>query len=404
MTGICTSIIPIQSKDHSISRTGPGLEPQMRALVRAKEALMERTVSQSSLIPHVFLVALAGFLLLTKPVFGSESCDTLESCQIPEARQFDFWVGEWSVNNRFLQADGSYKDTSRSRAIITPILGGCAIMEQWIGIDGNTVNGFSVRAFDPVAKEWKLVLNWPGGGPQSFGILTGKFRHGRGEFFSRGTNAQGKETITMYSFSDGLPNSVRWDSGHSTDGGQTYRTNWIMEFSRTRDASLVTEDEIFTSKKGKNRYRKASDRKLDVLLGDWEGRGEVVSEKGSGRTTGETRRTKIIFGSMVVSVLNTTGPDGIDYRRFIVFSNVPGKKRWEAWLLDGETHQFLNGVGTMSDEEIVFDWKDGKGTLVSRMTWSDLEDTSYSFIEERTKNAGKGWSLRRKSEWTRIDE
>lgn len=188
-------------------------------------------------------------------------------------RQFDFWVGEWNVNNRFLQQDGSWKDGGRARARITPVLDGAAILEEWSGHLGEKEQlGFSLRAYDAKSETWKLLLNWPSSGRASFGELQGSFRHGRGEFFFDSQAQDGTQVLNRYSFSDGLPNSVRWDSATSRDGGQAWRTDWIMEFSRTRAQAETTAARLFETPFEEGQASPFSEaRLLDFLIGDWEG-------------------------------------------------------------------------------------------------------------------------------------
>jgi hypothetical protein len=53
------------------------------------------------------------------------------TCDAPEHRQFDFWLGEWSVVG---QKVGKVVGQSR----ITSSVAGCVIVEQWTGTGGNT--------------------------------------------------------------------------------------------------------------------------------------------------------------------------------------------------------------------------------------------------------------------------
>ena len=46
-------------------------------------------------------------------------------------REFDFWMGEWDVNLRIRQDDGSWLDAKRAKAHIFRVLDGKAILELW---------------------------------------------------------------------------------------------------------------------------------------------------------------------------------------------------------------------------------------------------------------------------------
>ena len=147
-----------------------------------------------------------------------------------ESRQFDFWVGEWDVNLRVRQDDISWKDSQDAVARIYPILKGKALLELW---DEQRIKGFSVRYFDTERQRWVLWLNWPGMNRSGSSKLVGEFRHGRGEFYSAKARPDGVQAVSRYTFSDITPTSLRWDDAYSADGGKTWSSSWIMEFSRT---------------------------------------------------------------------------------------------------------------------------------------------------------------------------
>lgn len=160
--------------------------------------------------------------------------DSPASSDLPaESREFDFWVGQWDVNLRVRQDDLGWEDERRATAMIYPILRGKAVLELW---DEPSIKGFSLRYFDVDRDRWVLWLNWPGPNRSGSSSLEGRFRHGRGEFFSVNERSDGTEVISRYSFSDITPSSLRWDDAFSTDGGATWSNSWIMEFSRTGEA------------------------------------------------------------------------------------------------------------------------------------------------------------------------
>jgi len=68
------------------------------------------------------------------------------SCDGPEYRQFDFWLGDWNV----YQATGD-KLVAHSR--IEKLYGGCAVRENWMPI-GRTGGG-SLNIYLPSKKSWR---------------------------------------------------------------------------------------------------------------------------------------------------------------------------------------------------------------------------------------------------------
>lgn len=67
-----------------------------------------------------------------------------EPCTAAEHRQFDFWLGEWSVTN---VATGS----SSARNRITAIQGGCAILEEY---ESGAYSGTSLNYYDAGDGRW----------------------------------------------------------------------------------------------------------------------------------------------------------------------------------------------------------------------------------------------------------
>jgi len=292
------------------------------------------------------------------------------------SRQFDFWIGEWSVQNRHLQPDGSWKNGTRTRARITPVCGGAAILEEWAGPLGQSfMNGFSLRAWNPDAASWSLVLFWTPTGNGAFGQLSGEFRHGRGEFF---TPSNGK-SLTRYTFSDALPESVRWDSAASSDGGQTWRTDWIMEFSRTAPAATTTQDQLFEIPWNAGQVSpQPAARALDWMLGDWEG--VQVDEKGRER---EARLKCALLNKdcMVLDLLQTREVGAEDWTESLnVRAFEATSAAWTSWRVSTDDTRLRRSTGV--NEDGVLHFKETGPEGVSRVEYLLLSDEEHLVIEE----------------------
>jgi hypothetical protein len=172
----------------------------------------------------------AACILLAASTLGAQAPAIVDPELAAASRQFDFWLGRWSVNLRIHQQDLSWKDAVHAEARIHSVLRGKAFLELW-GSDG--IKGMSLRYFDPALERWVMWLDWPGRNRSGSFRLEGGFRHGRAEFEARRLDSDGTETRTRYTFSDITDRSVRWDDAFSRDGGDTWSHNWIMEFTRT---------------------------------------------------------------------------------------------------------------------------------------------------------------------------
>lgn len=231
------------------------------------------------------------------------------------ARRFDFWIGRWSVNLRMLQDDLSFEDTVAAEAHIYPILDGKAILELW---DSRPIVGYSLRYFDPERGEWVLWLDWPGESRSSVASLAGRFRHGRGDFYATSTSPEGEEVVTRYSFNDVTPFSLRWDDLRSSDGGRTWRKNWIMEFTRTSVEPRwpIPRDDVPTFDGG-GRCSAESFRPYEVVAGSWRAEGARLEAY------------RILDGCAVVALLEAG-----DREEFLFLTYLTREQAWETDVLD----------------------------------------------------------------------
>jgi hypothetical protein len=93
-------------------------------------------------------------LLLTTLGGGSVLGDTLSAphqrvaadCAAPAYRQFDFWIGDWDV------FDIDQPTVKVARVSVEPILDGCVLLEDYVGIDGHEGQSFSI--FDRSRQVW----------------------------------------------------------------------------------------------------------------------------------------------------------------------------------------------------------------------------------------------------------
>lgn len=147
-----------------------------------------------------------------------------------EARQFDFLIGTWDAQNSFTFPNGQ---TARWPATATGgyVLNGHAIMEyNWFDLDPNLPDAANtmVRIYNRAMRRWEtLYLANRGSSPLYFG--------GRKEgdrivlhIFEANTT----DPISHFVFHDIQPDSYSWYGETSTDRGQTFSKNWIIEVTR----------------------------------------------------------------------------------------------------------------------------------------------------------------------------
>lgn len=303
------------------------------------------------------------------------------------ARDFDFWVGAWQVQNRHIQPDGTWVDGTQTRARITPVLDGAALLEQWAGpFNGTFMNGFSLRSYAPEDGQWTILLFWTTDGNASFGTMKGSFRHGRGLFGSNWTDAAGTPQALRYTFSDALANSVRWDSARSSDGGVSWKTDWIMEFSRTASASQTQEAQLFTQPWNAGALSPHVEaRALDWMRGSWEG-----EERREGV---EPRRAKLDATLMdkdclLFTSVGTWNPNKEDWDKEVTVGGyVSANQRWEQWGASEVDPKLRGSVGAETENGFVFTRTSADGTVVREY----VEQMSYDLMRwKRTLQEAEG--------------
>ncbi len=130
-----------------------------------------------------------------------------------EARQFDFWIGEWNV----VTPAGAQAGTSR----IEKILGGFALLENWTSAGGS--DGKSFNVYDPKKKEWRQ--HWiDDSGVETF--YAGTFADKCMSLTSDQLDADGKQRLHRMRFFDLGAEGVRQWGEVSDDRG----ANWTTEF------------------------------------------------------------------------------------------------------------------------------------------------------------------------------
>jgi hypothetical protein len=145
---------------------------------------------------------------------------------------FDFFIGAWNVANRRLKTlfVGSDEwETFPGTTTCQPIFNGGGNTEEIIfpTLDSR---GFTLRLFDLDRKEWSIYWASSRTG-LLFAPVVGTFAGGRGDFYGDDTH-NGKPIKAHFIWSDITSTSARWEQEFSADGGQTWESNWVMEFTR----------------------------------------------------------------------------------------------------------------------------------------------------------------------------
>ena len=172
-------------------------------------------------------------LLLLCGVCAAQSPAPNPPCQSAEARQFDFWLGEWDLAGRVRGAGDVWRET-RSTNSIRSVMGGCVIQESFENRDPNAWSGMSVSVWSPRTSTWQQTWVDTQGG---YIPLTGGFADGRMILTTPelpGGGPAGGSVVNRMVFHDIARDSLVWDWELSRDGGHTWQLQWSITYRRRK--------------------------------------------------------------------------------------------------------------------------------------------------------------------------
>lgn len=155
-------------------------------------------------------------------------------------QDFDFLVGSWTINNRrrthalYPDSDGVWEKFEANH-IGEKYLDGKVIIDHFEGTfpDGEIRKGMTIRSYDDEKKQWSLLWldnrNSPDLKP-----LVGTFEDGIGQFNQVIEAPEGKPLHVRFTWDEITEGRARWQQAFSFDLGETWDTNWVMEFTKQR--------------------------------------------------------------------------------------------------------------------------------------------------------------------------
>lgn len=150
------------------------------------------------------------------------------------AAGFDFLHGDWTVRHRKLASRLAGSDTwvqFDGTLSVRPILGGIGNVDDNVLDDPNgRYFATSLRLFNSKAQTWTIW--WVDGrSPAAETPVVGAFEGRKGAFFADDA-WEGQRIRVRFTYEDQGPGRAQWTQAFSADGGRTFETNWIMDFTR----------------------------------------------------------------------------------------------------------------------------------------------------------------------------
>lgn len=142
------------------------------------------------------------------------------ACTATEHRQFDFWVGEWSVT-----PTGKTNVVANSK--VEKLYDGCAIRENWMPLQGS--GGGSLNNYVTADHRWHQTwvdgsnarVDFVGGLVGANMVLVGDWA---------GVNGPGKDALIRMTYTSNADGSVRQHGEQSTDFGVTWSNSFDLTY------------------------------------------------------------------------------------------------------------------------------------------------------------------------------
>lgn len=150
------------------------------------------------------------------------------------AQNFDFLMGRWHVRHRRLKrrlANCTEWDAFPGTASARPLVHGVGnVDENEIDLPGDPYFGVTLRTYDAKSRTWRIY--WFDSRDHSAiePPMVGRFENGIGTFYSE-QMFEGRPVRVRFFWTRPTEQTCRWEQAFSPDNGQSWETNWVMDFS-----------------------------------------------------------------------------------------------------------------------------------------------------------------------------
>ncbi len=138
---------------------------------------------------------------------------------VPEASQFDFWLGEWDL---------SWPDGGHGTNSIRAILDGKVILETFNADPDGAFQGMSFSVYNPSLSKWQQT--WVDNQGTYLDLLGG-YQEGK-MILERTTNVGEKSILQRMIFFNITDAHLDWSWERSQDHGTTWESLWQIHYQR----------------------------------------------------------------------------------------------------------------------------------------------------------------------------
>ena len=140
----------------------------------------------------------------------------------PDARRFDFWIGDWDVR--------TVQGLPAGRSSIVPVSGQCALLENWTSAYGTS--GKSLNGYNRALGQWQQF--WIGQDRTVTEYRSSSWDGPSLVFLAAAAPDDTTHTLQRLTFTPLSPDLVRQHGERSTDGGRSWGTTYDLYYHRRK--------------------------------------------------------------------------------------------------------------------------------------------------------------------------
>jgi len=168
------------------------------------------------------LFAFVATLTLTSPAFAQTS-PPAPTCEAPQYRAFDFWIGEWDAERADTHAPAGRSSVRAEDA-------GCVITEHWVSLGTAGYSGRSLNIYDRASQKWEQF--WVDSTGNRVHFVGGPTENGmRITTEAPVTVAPNQQAFSRMTFTNNPDGSVLQHGEQSVDG-QAWTTSYAFIYRR----------------------------------------------------------------------------------------------------------------------------------------------------------------------------
>jgi hypothetical protein len=316
--------------------------------------------------------------------------EAIAPCKSPEFRQFDFWVGDWEVQDPAGNVVG--------QNLVTLEQDGCLIIEHWKDA-GGVQTGTSFNYYDIRDKKWHQLYLDNSGNAGAFPAMAGDFTGGKMVLLTD----EKSTPLYRWTWYTLVPDRVRQMAEQSSDGQKTWQIFWDSVYVRKSakpgksDAQsakqLDQRDAALHPCENDRRYRA-----FDFWVGEWE-----VRPTGQPNAKPQHSSIQRILGGCVIFENYTYEGSLYEGKGFNIFDVNSG--RWHQTYVDS-TGTFHQWDGEVRDNVMYYvgaNLTSEGGRSWDKITYFKLDNGHVRHLSQRSKDGGKTWDTYFDGEYTPVN-